>query len=57
MQGGEGICDQGGVVDDRRARFLGDPLEVRDDMLPGPGGDGPKGIKGLTAYLWDPVTG
>ena len=32
-------------------------MEVRDDMLPGPGGDGPKGIRGLPAYLWDPVTG
>ena len=57
VQGGEGICDQGEVVDDRRARFMGDPFEVRDDMLPGQGGDGPKGIRGLPAYLWDPVTG
>ena len=55
-QGGTEFCDQREVVDDRRERLL-DPVEVTDDMLPGPGGDGPKGIRGLPAYWWDAKTG
>ena len=56
-QGGTGICDQGGVLGDRRARVLGDALEVRDDMLPGPRGEGPGWRAGQEAYVWDRVTG
>jgi hypothetical protein len=56
-QGGMGICDQGGVLGDRQATVLGDSLEVRDDMLPGPRGEGPGWRAGQEAYLWDRITG
>ena len=56
-QGGIGICDQGGVLGDRRAKVLGDSLEVQDDMLPGPSGEGPGWRAGQAAYLWDSRTG
>ena len=56
-QGGTGICDQGGVLGVRRAMVLGDGLEVRDAMLPGPRGEGPGWRAGQEAYLWDSRTG
>ena len=43
------------MEDDRRERLLG-PVEVTEDMLPVPGGDGPKGIRGLLPFLWEAKT-
>ena len=61
-QGGTGICDQRGVLGDRRARGRGgrrhsEKLEVLDDMLPCPRGEGPGWREGEEAYLWDSRTG
>ena len=61
-QGGRGACKQGGVLGDRQTKGLGgsrssEAVEVRDDMLPCPRGEGPGWREGEEAYLCDARTG
>ena len=61
-QGGRGVCNQGRVLGDMQTKGLGgsrssEAVEVRDDMLPCPRGEGPGWRAGEEAYLWDARTG
>ena len=61
-QGGRGARNQGKVQGDRQKKGLGgsrssEAVEVRDDMLPCPRGEGPGWRADEEAYLWDARTG